>query len=269
MSAFEETVKAYITQMQKDPTSVWATTPPPSPAPKSLLEMIRSAKDKLVRSQRYDDAKDLRDIERLLIEKLGNEPVVLNDIEAILDDVREAKNAAARAEEGVGLIEQRLEKMEKNPLANFVHISDDGQAVLDASMLPTFDVIVKSSDAFQKMERALSEEMAKTREMDSILAGVVKKVGYVSPPAPLDQKTLDDIVANPGDYEVKMVTPTGLVSDIYIRKDELLKWLDIEIAMAETNLEHAERTQMVVVVAAARAKLATYKAVKAHIEGHE
>lgn len=56
----------------------------------------------------------------------------------------------------------------------------------------------------EKMEKALSEEMAKTREMDDILAGVVKKVGYESPPATLDQKTLDDIVANPGDYEVKV-----------------------------------------------------------------
>jgi hypothetical protein len=32
----------------------------------------------------------------------------------------------------------------------------------------------------EKMEKALSEEMGRTREMDDILAGVVKKVGYMS-----------------------------------------------------------------------------------------
>ena len=38
----------------------------------------------------------------------------------------------------------------------------------------------EAGSRIEKMEKALSEEMAKTREMDDILAGVVKKVGYVS-----------------------------------------------------------------------------------------
>ena len=123
----------------------------------------------------------------------------------------------------------------------------------------------------EKMEKALSEEMAKTREMDSILAGVVKKVGYVSPPAPLDQKTLDDIVANPGDYEVKMVTPLGLASDIYIRKDELLKWLYKQIAKAERRNLEATNPSFYSLQEQCRAEgaLATFAALKAHIQGHE
>jgi len=51
-----------------------------------------------------------------------------------------------------------------------------------------------------------------------------------------------------------------------IIKDELLKWLDIEIAMAEENLEAAEQVRMMVAAKIAGAMLATYKAVKAHIE---
>lgn len=35
-------------------------------------------------------------------------------------------------------------------------------------------------ERIEKMEKALSQEMAKVREMDDILAGVVKRVGYVS-----------------------------------------------------------------------------------------
>jgi len=41
-------------------------------------------------------------------------------------------------------------------------------------------IAIYMNDRIEKMEKALSEEMAKTREMDDILAGVVKKVGYVS-----------------------------------------------------------------------------------------
>ena len=51
----------------------------------------------------------------------------------------------------------------------------------------------------------------------------------------------------------------------YIKLDELLKWLDIEIAMAEDNLEEAESCQLAVIIATARAMLGTYKEVKAHL----
>lgn len=208
MSTLDETIKAYVTKMANDPTSVWTTTPPKE-TPKNLLELVRAAKNKLVQSQRYDDAKDLRDIERLLMEKLGNEPVVLNDIEAILDDVREAKNASARAEEGVSLIEQRIEKMEK----------------------------------------ALSEEMAKVREMDDILAGVVKRVGYVS------DEPSEVLVCAPGD---SIADPMA----------ELIKWLDAEIATTKENIDlikqHNGGLKPLIQF---EAILATYRAVKAHITG--
>lgn len=232
MSALEDTIKAYVTKVANDPTSVW-TTSHPKETPKNLLEMIRAAKNKLVQSQRYDDAKDLRDIERLLMEKLGNEPVVLNDIEAILDDVRESKNSAARAEEGVGSIEQRIEKLEK----------------------------------------ALSEEMARTREMDGTIAGVVidvarlKRYEYIDVPMP---------VTVGGDNVYQGTDPTDGVTkeDDIIRKDELLKWLDAEIAMAEENVEIANANASMgagikptATMQAMQTMLATYKAVKAHIEG--
>jgi murein L,D-transpeptidase YcbB/YkuD len=53
----------------------------------------------------------------------------------------------------------------------------------------------------------------------------------------------------------------------YIRVDELIKWLDAEIAMSTENLEAAEQSKMVVAINIAQAMLATYRAVKAHIEG--
>jgi len=115
-------------------------------------------------------------------------------------------------------LEQRLEKIER-----FI----DGSSMGCAEM----------SQRIEKMEKALSEEMAKTREMDDILAGVVKRVGH----------------------------PSEAMEDDF--KAELLKWLDIEIAMAEENLEQANRAHMVVATAKMQAMLATYKAVKAHIQG--
>jgi len=98
-------------------------------------------------------------------------------------------------------------------------------------------IAIYMNDRIEKMEKALSEEMAKTREMDDILAGVVKRVGH----------------------------PSEAMEDDF--KAELLKWLDIEIAMAEENLEQANRAHMVVATAKMQAMLATYKAVKAHIQG--
>jgi len=96
----------------------------------------------------------------------------------------------------------------------------------------------EAGSRIEKMEKALSEEMAKTREMDDILAGVVKRVGYVSE-------------APEGDF-----------------KAELLKWLDIEIAMTEENLEainqHGGGIKPLIQF---EAILLTYKAVKAHIQG--
>lgn len=93
-------------------------------------------------------------------------------------------------------------------------------------------------ERIEKMEKALSQEMAKVREMDDILAGVVKRVGYVSE-------------APEGDF-----------------KAELLKWLDAEIAMTTENLEvikqHGGGIKPLIQF---EAILATYKAVKAHIEG--
>ncbi len=97
-------------------------------------------------------------------------------------------------------LEGRLEKMEKN--VKDLEVRHDPLCI-GGDKGPCNCQWIR----LEKMEKALSEEMAKVREMDDILAGVVKKVGYVSPPATLDQKTLDDIVANPGDYEVKTVTP--------------------------------------------------------------
>ena len=116
---------------------------------------------------------------------------------------------------------ERLEKMER-----FI----DGSSMGCAEM----------SQRIEKMEKALSEEMAKTREMDDILAGVVKKVGYVSE-------------APDGDF-----------------KADLIKWLDAEIAMAEENLEIANANSLMGAhkgLVAVQAMLATYKAVKAHIQG--
>ena len=99
-------------------------------------------------------------------------------------------------------------------------------------------IAIYMNDRIEKMEKALSEEMAKTREMDDILAGVVKRVGYVSE-------------APEGDF-----------------KAELLKWLDIEIAMTEENLEainqHGGGIKPLIQF---EAILLTYKAVKAHIQG--
>lgn len=135
----DEMIYAFIHKTPTEKGAVWTNTAPSSKKP-NLLDLIRAAKNKLVQAQRYDDAKDLRDIERLLMEEISGNPVTFGDIESMLSDVRDAKNAASRAEEGVGLIEQRIEKMEE----------------------------------------ALSKEMAKTHEMDDILAGVVKHVGYTS-----------------------------------------------------------------------------------------
>ena len=96
-------------------------------------------------------------------------------------------------------------------------------------------------ERIEKMEKALSQEMAKVREMDDILAGVVKRVGYVSEaPYPAER---------------------------YIHKYDIIAWLDMEIAMAAENLEQAEKEHMVVATAKMQAMLATYRAVKAHIEG--
>jgi hypothetical protein len=61
-------------------------------------------------------------------------------------------------------------------------------------------------------------------------------------------------------------SPTGE----YIMVDDLLAWLDAEIAMAEENLEIANANSLMGAhkgLVAVQAMLATYRAVKAHIEG--
>jgi hypothetical protein len=225
---------------------------------KYLLPIIQSLKNDLVSARHYEAAKHIRDAERLLL------PQGSPSIEKRIEKMERFIDGSSM---GCAEMSQRIEKMEKNPLANFVHISDDGQAVLDASMLPTFDVIVKSSDAFKKMEKALSGEMARTREMDDILAGVVKRVGYVSED-PKKPEWVDryfqgtDPVADSGISKFASATWGQ-----YIDKAELIKWLDAEIAMSTEKLEAAEQSKMVVATNIAQAMLATYRAVKAHITG--
>ncbi len=68
-------------------------------------------------------------------------------------------------------------------------------------------------------------------------------------------------------YEVRDHYESLITNGDLIRKADLRKWLDAEIAMAEMGLEEAERSKMMVMPATMRGILATYKAVKAHIEG--
>lgn len=86
----------------------------------------------------------------------------------------------------------------------------------------------------------------------------------------------DDLDAHYDKYDDGPYTAAANMRDWYegfidkgdlIHKDELLKWLDGEMAMAEENFEEAERLKMAVNAAAIRTRLSTYKAVKAHIEG--
>jgi hypothetical protein len=86
-------------------------------------------------------------------------------------------------------------------------------------------------DRIEKMEKALSQEMARMREMDDILAGVVKRAGY-------EGEAPEDLRAG------------------------LLKWLDSEIALANNLMGDATTPVQI-----AQAMLATYRAVKAHIQG--
>lgn len=187
-----------------------------------LLPIIRSLKSDLVIARQYEAAKHIRDAECVL---LPQGPPSMDERIKRLEQFIDGSSMQCSE------MSQRIEKMEKNPLANFAHIDDSGQAVLDASMLPTFDVIVKSSDAFQKMENALSQEMARMREMDDILAGVVKRAGY-------EGEAPEDLRAG------------------------LLKWLDSEIALANNLMGDATTPVQI-----AQAMLATYRAVKAHIQG--
>jgi hypothetical protein len=87
------------------------------------------------------------------------------------------------------------------------------------------------SQRIEKMEKALSQEMARMREMDDILAGVVKRAGY-------EGEAPEDLRAG------------------------LLKWLDSEIALANNLMGDATTPVQI-----AQAMLATYRAVKAHIQG--
>jgi hypothetical protein len=153
------------------------------------------------------------------------------------------------------------------------------------------------SERLEKLEKALSEEMARTREMDDILAGVVKRVGRDSnttnDPAPpygekrepmIDELALYDMCrkagepvdapeycGGPGTYSAQRMRKAyeSLIDkgDL-IRKDNLLKWLDAEIAMAEENLklivEHNGGLKPLVQF---ETILAAHKAVKAHITG--
>jgi len=194
---------------------------------KYLRQVIQAAKRDLIHERRHEAAKKLDEAAELLVNDDASEAV---KDEAL---VRYGKLWVSMKDELIPAIERRLEGLEKN--VKDLEVRHDRQCFLN-------DRIATYADAdllkrLEKMEKALSEEMAKTREMDDILAGVVKKVGYVSE-------------APDGDF-----------------KSELLKWLDIEIAMAETNLEEAERHHMMVPVTVARTMLATYKAVKAHIQG--
>lgn len=90
----------------------------------------------------------------------------------------------------------------------------------------------------KKLEKALSEEMGKTREMDDILAGVVKRVGYVS-----------------GDESEH---------GEYIRKDELAAWLDEHLSGADILLQFSTTPNN---IAKVEGVIDAYKSVKAHIEG--
>lgn len=185
---------------------------------------------------------------------------------------------------------KRIEKMEKNTCLR--RSAKVGGHPNETSIEMDYDLVVALEKTFQldrlkKMEEALSEEMAKVREMDGILAGVVKDVERLkwrqeradaatlfhresAIPAPLDQKTLDDIVASPGDYTVKLSPVPDWVepapADDF--KADLLKWLDAEIAMVKENFEQARsKNAGIEVVCSMHSMLATYRAVKAHIEG--
>jgi len=158
------------------------------------------------------------------------------------------------------------------------------------------------SQRIEKMEKALSEEMAKVREMDGILAGVVKRTGYMSEdkskwpamPAPtfINRQYSDELLKEAKElnidpynlafakymgatvrnvpideitgYAPEAPAPTAPypAPSTLINKAELVAWLDAEIVKANNMMSDA-----VTPVLMAEAMVATYKAVKAHIEG--
>ena len=137
---------------------------------KYLRQVIQAAKRDLIHERRHEAAKKLDEAAELLVNDDASEAV---KDEAL---VRYGKLWVSMKDELIPAIERRLEGLEKN--VKDLEVRHDRQCFLN-------DRIATYADAdllkrLEKMEKALSEEMAKTREMDDILAGVVKKVGYVS-----------------------------------------------------------------------------------------
>ena len=220
-----------------------------------LLPIIQSLKNDLVSARQYEAAKHIRDAERLLLPQ------------------------------GPPSMDERIKRLEQ-----FI----DGSSMQCSEM----------SQRIEKMEKALSQEMARTREMDDILAGVVKRAGYEGEKSMTTTEMFDEWqkCLNDADYfrehyctingpvmhwhipnwmkAFEMIQPirqepnesigrqrelNRLMSDQAhngsIFKAELIKWLDVEIALTEQNIESFA------LGSPADGILATYKAVKAHIEG--
>jgi len=71
-------------------------------------------------------------------------------------------------------------------------------------------------ERIEKMEKALSQEMARTREMDDILAGVVKRVGYVGEVTASMPAAITTHVAGSSRWEIKSGTNDGGIAFINI-----------------------------------------------------
>jgi len=89
-------------------------------------------------------------------------------------------------------------------------------------------------DCIEKMEKALSEEMAKTREMDDILAGVVKDVERLKHYSPVkwsDMKVRDDGSVVPPDPGVSRVAIWESVPNIIIDPTASPKNIPFSVAL--------------------------------------
>jgi hypothetical protein len=88
-------------------------------------------------------------------------------------------------------------------------------------------------ERIEKLEKALSEEMARTREMDVILAGMVKRVGYVSeaPTPPVYANWVGDIKASHDEswhiHTDPKASPSGVPFSValeYLKAGRKIRW---------------------------------------------
>ncbi len=101
----------------------------------------------------------------------SNNTELLSGIRSALDRLYTLVGTGDESRDRMGKHAERLEERIQR-IEQFI----DGSSMSCAQM----------SQRLEKTEKALSEEMAKAREVDDILVGVVKKVGYVSEAPPDD-----------------------------------------------------------------------------------